>query len=86
MKNFLPKNKIASEKKTREVYLHIAKQLGCDGELKQIFDKYDALLRGCTNETESNHMKLLAISEINKLMETQYNLFYEGMNNIPIIK
>jgi hypothetical protein len=77
-------NKVASEGKTRSALLLVARQLGCAGELQEMFVKYDNLLRGCTNEQESKHIKMIAIADINKLMETYYDLNYNTMNKKPV--
>lgn len=77
--------KIASEEKTRAVVMNIATQLGCQNELKEIFHKYDNLLRNCTNEVEANHIRMVALNEVNKLLEVNYNLKMATYNNVDII-
>ena len=74
MMSKIPKKKIASETKTRNVIMGIAKELGCHHELNQLFIKYDGLLRNCTNEQESKHIKMLGLSEINSLLDLHYKI------------
>lgn len=69
--------KIANEARTRHAMLKLATHLGCPMELKQIFDKYDKLLKNCSNETESKHIKQLALSDINNLLDVYYKLNYQ---------
>lgn len=76
-----PNKEIASEAKTRKVIMGIAKNLGCHEELNQLFIKYDNLLRNCTNEVESKHIKMLALQEINNLLEVNYNLKAASLAN-----
>jgi len=49
-------NKVLSEEETRKRLLAHAFVMGCEGEMKKIFNKYDNLVRNCTNEQERKDM------------------------------
>jgi hypothetical protein len=63
-----PKGKTFPEDESRKRLINIATQMGCVVELKMIFDRYDRLMRNCSNPVESKHISILGIAEINKLM------------------
>jgi len=76
-----PKNlskKILSEKETRIRLMIHAKRLGCTKELQQIFDKYDRLLRNCTDEKERKDMGKLGAVEIYKILGGGGELYVDG--------
>ena len=66
--------KLASEDKTRAALFTIAKEIGCTGELKELLDKYDRLLRNCSNQVEAQHIGALALSEVNRLFQCEWEL------------
>jgi hypothetical protein len=68
--------KIASEMKTRKVFLNLASKIGCEVELRHIFDKYDKILKNCTNESEITHIQALAVNEVNNLLQSYQKLSY----------
>ncbi len=73
------KNKPAlPEDKSRENLLSHARQLGCEYEVKQIFNKYDALLRTCTNKSERDQIAILGIVELHKLLSFNTSLVING--------
>jgi len=37
-------------------------------QLRMVFDKWDSLLKKCTNEQERKHIKVMAITEIHTMM------------------
>lgn len=43
-------------------------------QLKMVFAKYDGLLAKCTNQEERKHIKILAITDIYKMMGYQDGL------------
>jgi 5'-deoxynucleotidase YfbR-like HD superfamily hydrolase len=77
-------NKLIGEKETRANYLAYAKMLGCEKEFVQIRDKFDGLLRNCTNEQERKDIGKLGVVEINKLFAFYKQLYVDG--NIIEIK
>ena len=46
-----------------------AKYNGCEKELLQLFDKFDALLRNCTNAQEAAQIGTLGVLEVSKLLD-----------------
>lgn len=69
--------KIASEIKTRAVFLNMASELGCKPDLIHIFNKYDKILLKCTNKTERKHLKVMAINEINNMFDSYTKMHYK---------
>lgn len=64
------KKKILSEAQTRKNILEIARHLGCDGDVIEIFNKYDRLLKNCTNEEEKKAIGIMGNMEIHKLLSS----------------
>jgi hypothetical protein len=64
------KKKILSEAETRKNILEIARHLGCEGDVIQIFNKYDGLLKNCTNEEEKKAIGLMGNMEIHRLLSS----------------
>lgn len=56
-----------TENETRKKYFEFAKSLGCDQDLIQIFNRYDRLLKNCTNVTEKHQIAIMANVEVHKL-------------------
>ncbi len=61
--------KIAPEDEFRTKILNRAYRMGCMTEVRAIFDKYDNLLRYCTNEMERKNIQYLGVCEISKYMD-----------------
>jgi len=71
MKKKKDPNAPLEERETRLTILNDCRnKYGPEGErqLRMIFDKWDNLLRKCTNENERKHIKVLAITEIHQKM------------------
>lgn len=64
------KKKILSEAETRKNILEIARHLGCEGDVIEIFNKYDNLLRNCTNQEEKKAIGLMGNMEIHRLLSS----------------
>jgi hypothetical protein len=62
------KRKVLDEQTTRANMLSAAREIGCEGELKQIFAMTDAKLRGVSNEVERKEIVVEAISLIERLL------------------
>lgn len=75
--------KALNEQQTRAKFLTFAKRLGCEAELRQTFDKFDALLRNCTNPTERQQIAILANVEVHRLLGFQDGLSVDGQEIIP---
>lgn len=66
----IPKNaKIASEAEFRHKIIDRAKWMGCQEDVIRIFQKYDQLLKYCTNEAERKNIQYLGVCEISKYMD-----------------
>lgn len=75
------KPKVMKEDQSRKALFTVAAQMGCQVELAQIFDRYDSLLRNCTNPSEAKHISILGIAEVNKLMGFVKNAYsVDGVN------
>ena len=83
MKGRMPKPEVMPEKQTRDKILAYAKRLGCFVEVKQLMDKYDGLLRRCTNESERKHIATIGVTEIHKLIGFRGGLSVGGELIIP---
>jgi hypothetical protein len=74
--NGLPE-KVLDEADYRKKLVIVARTMGCLPELLQLFDKYDRLLRTCTNDDEVQAMQVMGIKEISDLIDNGY-MGYEG--------
>jgi hypothetical protein len=61
--------KMASEAEMRRGIILTARDWGCEGEVRKIFEIYDKLLKNCTNEQERYEIGVLGNVELHKLME-----------------
>lgn len=75
--------KPASEKLFRERIMNVAKQLGCEGDVQQIFDKYDRALKNCTNEQEAQAIGAAGCAEIHRLFTCPTALIVDGFEILP---
>lgn len=66
------------EAETRRRLLVTAKMLGCEMEVRQIFDKTDRLLRGCTNEQERQQIATFGALELHNLLGGGTGLEVDG--------
>lgn len=64
------KKKVLSEAETRKNILEIAAHLGCERDVIEIFNKYDKLLKNCTNEEEKKAIGLMGNMEIHRLLSS----------------
>lgn len=72
------KDKVLSEEVSRKNIYANAKRLGIYNEMKQIFDKYDKLLRLCKNEKERSDIQKLGVYEIHMLLGGVGDLYTGG--------
>lgn len=77
------KDKPFSEKETRVKLFKVAKQLGCDNELRQIFNRYDQLLKNCTNLQERKSISVMANVEVHRLFNFKNPLILDGKEILP---
>ena len=68
----VPEKKIMPEQTYRFRLMEEAKYKGCAKEHQIIFDKYDRLLRNCTNQTEAQHIGMLGVLEVSNLLDNGY--------------
>lgn len=78
MSEFKLSDKVLDEKTTRKRLFAHANRLGCVKELKIIFNKYDEMLRKCSNEKEYKDISALGIFEIYSLFGKGGELFVDG--------
>lgn len=71
------------EDETRRKYYNLAKKIGCDKELVQIFERYDNLLRSCTNPVERHQIAVMANVEVHKLFGFRDPLIVRGQEILP---
>ena len=71
-------NKIRTEQETRKNLLNHARMIGCEKEMQFIFNKYDNLLRNCTNEKERSDISKLGILEMYRLLGGGGELYVDG--------
>lgn len=72
-----------SEIETRRKIYALAKKLGCEIELQQIFDRYDGLLKRCTNQLERQQIAVMANAEVHRLIGFRNALIVDGKEIIP---
>ena len=61
-------HRLLNEKETRKKLLESGKAWGFEGDLLKIFDKYDKLLKSCSNPQEREAIAIMGAQEINKLL------------------
>jgi hypothetical protein len=71
-------NKVLSEEETRKRLLAHAFVMGCEGEMKKIFNKYDRLVKNCTNDKERKDMAKCMSIEIYFLLGSGGELYVDG--------
>jgi len=71
-------NKILDEKETRKRLLTHARMVGCEGQMLQLFAKYDKLLKNCTNEKERKDIGKMGAAEMFFLLGRGGELYVDG--------
>jgi len=74
-----PKN----ERETRAGILSLARKQKCVAEIKNIFNKFDSMLAGCTDVTERKHISMLGIVELYKALHVSGGLTINGVEILP---
>lgn len=77
------KPKIKSEAETRKNILGLARNLGCDIEVRKIFERYDKLLKNCTNETERYQISVMGAAELHRFLDCRGALVINGQEILP---
>jgi hypothetical protein len=67
-----------NEQETRDKFMTMARTLGCLPEYQQIISKYDALVRGCTNEQERKAIATMGILEVHNLFNGYTSVGFGG--------
>ena len=78
-----------SEAETRiKIFSDCRNKYGPEAErqLRMVFDKWDGLLKQCTNEEERKHIKIMAITEIHTMMNYAGGLSIDGKVIIDDLK
>jgi len=73
-----PEVKVLDEKKTREKLIIFARKRGFEFDLIKIFNKYDNLLKNCTNEKERKDIGKLGAYEVYNLLNRSGDLYVDG--------
>jgi hypothetical protein len=71
-------NKVLPEAETRKRLLKHARLVGCEGDMKLLFQKYDRLLKNCTNDKERADIAKLGVYEMYKLLGGGGELYVDG--------
>lgn len=76
-------DKPLTEAETRVKFYSLARRMGCEMELRQIFDKYDRLLKNCTDANERKQMAVMANVEVHRLFSFRDALVVGGQEILP---
>lgn len=71
-------NKVLSEQETRFRILSKAREMGCYKDMLLLFNKFDNLLRNCSNTKEKKDISELASYEVYKLLGGGGELYVNG--------
>ena len=71
-------NKVLSEKETRKRILKHARLIGFEQDMLKLWEKYDNLLRNCTNEKERADIAKLGAVETYRLLGGGGELYIDG--------
>ena len=65
------KPKITPEGKTRQAILNVAlaKGMDCYIQASMLFDKYDKLIKNCSNAQEREHIGTMGVAEIHMMLD-----------------
>lgn len=82
-KRGLTPDKPLTEEETRKKLFGYAKLLGCEKDLAQILQRYDNVLKGCTNIIERHQMAVMANIEVHRLFNFRNPLVIGGVEVLP---
>lgn len=71
-------NKVMPENETRKKILLHAKKVGCYGDMIQLFEKIDKLMKNCTNDKERNDIGQYGSYQVWKLLGGGGQLYVNG--------
>lgn len=72
-----------TEAESRKNLLNTAAKLGCQHEVQQILNKYDKLLKNCTNQNEYKQIAILGLVELHKFLGCSGSLVVNGQEILP---
>jgi hypothetical protein len=78
-------NRKLSEAEMRKRAINQARAQGCEMECRMLFDKYDNLLRNCSNDLERKHIAITAIAELHRLLNCQDALVINNVEVLPAL-
>lgn len=76
---------ILTERETRKNVLELARFYRCEPEIRQLFFKYDTMLKNCTNPRERDAIALAANQELHFFMDSKpgfLQVFLQGGSQI----
>ena len=76
--NTVDYNKVLNETDTRNRLLAHARLLGCEKDMLKLFNKFDKLLKKCTNEKERKDIGKLGTVEMYSLLGKGGELYIDG--------
>ena len=71
-------DKVLPESESRKRILAKCRELGCEREMLQIFDKYDKLLANCRNDSERADISKLGVYEAYSLLDKGGKLYVQN--------
>jgi len=74
-----------TEKQMRQRILNVAKSRGedCYMQVKLTMEKYDRLYKNCKNKVERDHIGVMAIAELHKLLDCAGPLIVNNEEILP---
>lgn len=76
-------SKKASETQMRRGILATARGWGCEKDVLKIFDRYDRLLKNCTNPIERYQIGVMGAAEVHKFLGCRGPLVIDGQEILP---
>jgi hypothetical protein len=70
---------VTDERTMRRGILNEAMKINCEHEVQALFDKFDKILFGCTNQIEREHITRVALEELNQLFIWHKTLYDNQM-------
>lgn len=75
--------KFKTEAEMRKALLSISKALNCQQDVEQIFQKYDKMLKNCTNKDERYLIGLSGVKELHLFLQCKGALVVNGEVILP---
>ena len=71
-------NKVLPEDETKKRILQFARERGCEYDVKRIYEKYEKLLKNCTNAKEREAISSMGCVEIYRYLGSGGQLYVNG--------